>query len=200
MAPRFLLDNFPFSIFHFPLNVAKMDRLVEVLSGELDGSMKEVVGRAIVRDGLWAEAIGLASHPDARVAFRAAWALEWAYFSAPEGLLPHIDIFVEAFLKSDNGSVHREYLKILCDIQCRRIVEFDDIQRVRIVEKAFDLLISPATKPGVKVWCMDILSSAPPHLDWVGEALTEALHRILESDPSPGLANRASKVLRKLRR
>ncbi len=179
-------------------NLFDVDRLIEELSGELDGGVKERVGRIIVRDGLWAEAIGLAWHPDPRVAFRAAWALGWAYNNSPEGLLPYVDDFVEAFVVSDNGSVHREYSKILCDMHRRRMVVFDDIRLAQIAEKSFDLLISPDVKVAVKAWCMDILCDAVPRMDWVGDMLRDTLHRILEDAPSPGLANKASKVLRKL--
>jgi hypothetical protein len=199
-----------------------MDRLVEMLSGELDGSIKERVGREIVSGGLWAEVIGLASHPDPRIVFRAAWALEWAYNDSPEGLLPYIDEFVEAFLASDNGSVHREYLKILCDIRRRRSTVFVDKERgwssalvdkeyeqnqehmhawlAQIAEKAFDLLVAPDTKTAVKGWCIEILMGVAPHLDWVGEALEETLHWLMENNPSPGLANRCQKALRTIRR
>ncbi len=169
-----------------------------MFSGELDCSMKERVGHVIVRDGLWAEAIGLAVHPDPRVAFRASWALRWAYGVSPEGLLAYIDSFVDAFLKSDNGSVHREYSKILYDMQRRRMVTFDDIRLTRIAEKALDLLVAAGTKVAVKAWCIDILCDASPRLDWVAEVLRDTLHHILHSAPSPGLAHKASKGLRKL--
>lgn len=187
MAPRFYDPD-------------KMNRLVKELLGELDGSMKERVGRIIVRDGLWAEAIELACDDDPRVVFRSAWALQWAYEATPEGLLPHIGAFIETFIESENGSIHREYSKILYDIQRRRIIEFDDIRLARIAEKAFDLLISPGVKVATKAWCIDILHDSLPRLDWVGEMLQDTLHRILEEAPSPGLANKASKVLKKLRR
>lgn len=177
-----------------------MDSIVEMVLGEPDSGIKEVVGRVIVRDGRWAEAIALAVHPDPRVAFRAAWALDWAFFHSPEGLTKHFDAFVEAFLISENGSVHRQYLRILADMQHRRIVEIDCIRLVRIAEKCFDLLICNETKAAVKAHCMDFLLDASPRLDWVGDALMDTLSRTLENNPSPGLANRASKILRAMAR
>ncbi len=175
-----------------------MDLLIDKLSGELDSTMKELVGRIIVRDALWGEAIELALHPDPRLAFRASWALEWAYFDSPEDLLTHIDCFVEAFLKSENGSVHRQYSKILCDMQRRQIIVFDDIRLSQISEKAFDLLVSPDVRTAVKVWCIELLFDASLRLDWIRDALNDILQHIMESNPSRGLANRASKVLRRL--
>lgn len=175
-----------------------MNPLVDEFLGELDVSMKEHGGRRIIDEELWVEAMELAFHPDPRVAFRASWALESAYFASPGGMLPHMERFVDVFLEATNQSVHRQYSKMLCDMQRSRMVVVDDVRLARIAEKSYDLLVAHDTRPAVMVWCMEILFDISPRLDWVGEALREALHMIMENNPSRGVANRASKMLRKL--
>ncbi len=173
-----------------------MDEFISMLLGELDGGMKERIGRIVMRDGLWDYAFRAAFYDDPRVAFRASWALEWAYFADKDALLPYVDRVVDVFVRADNQSVYRHYSKILRDMQMCRMSIFSDIQLVRIGEKAFDLLVDPATKTATKAWCMDILLGLVPHLDWVGEALYGALYRIMDDDPSPGVISHVAKILR----
>lgn len=176
----------------------EMDLLVCELSGRLDGGLSERVGSMIMRNNLWNSVLSLAFHPDSRIAFRAAWALEWAYFHDKSAFLPHSDRFIEAFIAATNGSVHRQYSKMLWDMYHGRIVVIDDIRLARIAEKAFDLLIGNGTKPAVMVWCMDLLFDISPRVDWVGEQLRETLERIMENEPSRGTANRAAKILKRM--
>ena len=172
--------------------------MINELSGELDCGVKERVGRIILRDGLWEDAFVAALHSDPKIAFRASWALGWAYFESPEAMRPHAGRLLETFLVSDNSSVHREYLKIIVDMWHRRMLVMDDVWLVRIVEKSFDLLISSATPAAVKVWCMGLLYELSPLLDWIADALRDVLRGIMEGKPSAGVANKTSKLLRKL--
>lgn len=80
----------------------------------------------------------------------------------------------------------------------RGMLHPDMTQAEQIAEKTFDLLIAPATKTAVKVWCMEILFCLAPRLDWVAEQLRDTVQQILESTSSRGLANRAGKILKRI--
>ena len=174
------------------------DSFVEGLSGEMIGEMNGVFGRLIGPNNMWDFALDLAFHDDPRVAFRGSWALEWAYYNDREAFRPYLAHFVDNFLKAANPSVHRHYTKMLWDMQHRGMLVLDDGQAEQVAEKAFDLLIRPETKVAVKVWCMEILYDLSPRLDWVGEQLGEVLRRIMEDEPSRGIANRGLKILRRI--
>ncbi len=174
------------------------DLFIAGVSSEIKSEMNEKFGRLIGPNNLWDTALDLGLHEDPKVAFHGSWALEWAFYDDREAFRPHIPHFVANFLKATNGSVHRHYTKMMWDMLHRGMLRPDIAQAERIAEKAFDLLIAPATKTAVKVWCMEILFCLAPRLDWVAEQLRETVRQILESNPSRGLANRAGKVLRRI--
>jgi hypothetical protein len=179
-------------------NPADADRLTAELLCEFGSGMNERAGRIILDNNLIECALGLAMHPDPRAAFRSSWALDWAYFHDREAILPHAERLIDTFIEATNGSVHRQYSKIIYDMYHTRIVAVDGIRLARIAEKAFDLLIDTSTRTAVKVWCMELLFDIAPRVEWVGEQLGLTLRQMMESEPSRGLANRAAKVLKRM--
>lgn len=170
----------------------------KILSGHFESDMQTLYGSMIVDGGRWQEAIGFAMSPDPPLAFRAAWGLEWAFFKDRAGFMPHIDAFVAAFVASDNGSVHRHYAKMIAHL-LKDGHRFAPDQKTAILEKSFDLLISPTAKVAVKGWCMQIIYMLRDTEDWIVEALESTLRNILAApDITPGMANGAAKTLKKL--
>lgn len=180
------------------LDTPTTDDLVNGLSEEFGPEMDVRYGSLIADKGLWTEALVLAFHADGRVAFRASWALEWAYFSHRESFAPYVAVFFENFLKADNPSVHRSYAKMLCDMLRRGIFVPDDGQAERIAEKSFDLLIGVDTKSAVRIWTAEILYELSLRLDWIGEHLEDVLRRQMESMPTPALLSHYPKLLRRM--
>jgi len=183
-------------------NPDETDLFVAALSGASGSEMKAHLGRMIVDGGLWTLAIDLALYDDPRVAFRSAWALEWAYENDRKAFLPHAGQFLGSFVHSASPSVHRHYAKIIYDMLLRDVLTPSPAQAVMIAERSFDLLIDPAVKPAVKVWCMDMLfwlgrmpSAESLGLSWIKEQLHETLRLIMQNAPSKGIATRARKVL-----
>lgn len=174
------------------------DAFIKGLSAGFNRKMNERFGELIVSGNMWALALDLGLHRDPKVAFRSSWALEWAFFNDRGAFSPHMAHFIGNFLKATNGSVHRHYTKMMWDVLHRGMLVPDAAQAEQIAEKTFDLLISPATRTAVKVWCMEILFELAPHLDWVGEQLCETVRQIMENEPSRGLANRACKMLKRI--
>lgn len=168
------------------------------LAGEFGRGMAERFGRLIAPHGLWSEVIDMALSEDDRVAFRASWALEWAYFDDRQAFAPHVSHFFDVYLKSWNGSVHRMYTKMLCDMMRCGILMPDDVQAEQVVEKCFDLLISDDVKTAVKVWCVEVLYDMCPRFDWISEHLAATLNHQIETNPVPAIINHYNKVLRRM--
>lgn len=177
---------------------AKADLFIGGLLSEFEGGMNERFGRMLTDNAMWDFALDLAFHEDPRVAFRASWALEWAYFNDRVAFRPYLGHFVDNFLRASNPSVHRHYTKMLWDMLHRGVLELDDAQAGQVAEKAFDLLIDPKTRVAVMVWCMEILYDLSPRLDWIEEPLRDTVRRIMENEPSQGIANRGSKLLKRM--
>ena len=174
------------------------EQFEEGLLGEFGSGMNSRYGAVIVEGGLWQAALDLAFHPDPRAAFRASWALEWAYFHHKDEFTPYIPAFLDNFCRADNGSVHRHYAKILFDMMKRGIVTLDEERGQQVAEKSFDLLIDPGTKVAVKVWAMEILLLLSVRLAWVEESLADVVRQQLAGEHSAGMANRGRKILKRL--
>lgn len=177
-----------------------LDGLIAGLQGEFGPGMDERYGRLIVEKNLWPDALGLAFHDDSRVAFRASWALEWAYFNHKEMFVPYILRFFENYIVASNPSVHRHYTKMLCDMMRCGLFVPETSQMEQIAEKTFDLLIGAQTKSAVRVWAAEILFELSPALDWVEEYLSDVLRRQMEAIPMPAILNHYGKLLKKIDR
>ncbi len=111
----------------------------------LGGGMKATVGYIILKYEAWEAAMDVA-RTDSKTGFRAAWALEWAYEQAePNGLpewLP--DRVADDFVASSNGSLHRIYAKMLCDM-----VRFGGMcpSDAQAIGPAFWFMGLPASRP-----------------------------------------------------
>ncbi|MDR0907056.1 MAG: hypothetical protein LBM63_00370 [Rikenellaceae bacterium] len=179
----------------------------EQLCGFLDenfigGGMKPAVGYLILKHGLWSEAMNIAMRAEHHLAFRASWAVEWAYEQCPEGELPEwfADRMTADFASSTNGSLHRVYAKMLLDQM--RFGDFapSDTQAELLAEKCFDLIINPSTRGAVQMWCMEILAHLAPRADWIAEALTATARQISEQpDCPPGMTMACRRVFQHLR-
>lgn len=175
-----------------------METLRRLLEERFGKGMNATIGRIIVSENMWAEAMGLVSDTDAQVAFRAAWALQWAMEHAGRPLTDYSCHIVRTFLSSQNGSVLRIYSKLL--LEAMRKTDFDDITSQCIAEKSFDLLLDAKTKVAVKVWLMEILESLAGKIDYVAENLAECISRLSEApDCTPAMTSHARNVLLRIR-
>ena len=109
-------------------------------AGGLTKQTNRMLGRLIAEEKLWDEAMELARSDEAQVAFRSAWALEWAYTMDAHPIEARFRRFFEDFLRSDNTSVQRIYSKMLCDMVRRGAVATDALQAEELAGKCFDLL------------------------------------------------------------
>ncbi len=176
-----------------------MDTLRTKLKERFGKGMNVFLGRTIINEDLWDDARRLVSDADPQIAFRAAWALQWAMEHHSLPLTDHSAHITHVFLDSRNGSVLRIYSKLLLEIM--RKTDVDNKTAERIAEKAFGLLLDPQTKVAVKVWLMEILENLSAKIDYVNENLTECIERLSEApDCSPAMTSHARRVLRRIKR
>ena len=176
-----------------------MDTLRTRLKEQFGKGMNASLGRTIINENLWDEARGLVSDADPQIAFRAAWALQWAMEHHNQPLTDYSAHITQVFLDSRNGSVLRIYSKLLLEIMRKTVG--DTHTALRIAAPAFDLLLYPQTKAAVKVWLMEILENLSAQIDYVNENLTECIERLSEApDCSPAMTSHARRVLRRIKR
>jgi hypothetical protein len=168
------------------------------LQGEFCSEMNRRYGSIIVRNGLLKESLALAFHNDCRVAFRASWALEWAYLHNRDAFAPYCDTFFDNFLRVTNPSVLRHYNKILHDMLHRQLFVPDDSRVAQIAEKTFDMLVDGKTKSAVKIWAAEILYELSPRIDWVRENLEDIIRHQIETMPTPAILNHYGKLLKRM--
>ena len=168
------------------------------LRGEFGPNMGEWLGKQLVEKELWNEALSLAFHKDPCIAFRASWALEWAYFHSRESFRPYVSAFVGNYLRADNPSVHRHYNKIMCDMIRHGLVTLDDSMLESVVEKAFDLLIDENTKSAVRVWSAEILFDLALRCEWVDNSLEDVLKQQMNTLSTPALVSHYRMLLKRM--
>lgn len=180
------------------LDALDVGQFAEAISGEFGRGMAERYGSLVIKHGLWSEVLALALSDDDKLAFRSAWSLDWAYFQGRERMRPYAGSFLDTYLASTNGSVHRSFSKVLCDMMRRGIICLTDDQAASVAEKCFDLLIRDDVKSAVKVWCAEILYELSATLDWIGDHLADTLRHQMETQPTPAILNHYAKLLRRL--
>ena len=153
------------------------------------------VGQFVREQQAWAEALDLALHYEAlpfppvkrrQIGFRAAYALEHAYFAQSEAFTPYVSDFVKAFPQAQHPSVHRHFGKILSDLCRRKAVKLSSEEAQNIAEACLNWIISPKDLVAVKVWAVEILLALYHDVAWIPEFLPQALQGLAE-DSSPGM-------------
>lgn len=152
-----------------------------ILVGGLTKKMNVLLGSLIAEEELWTEAMDLAMSDRDQLAFRASWALEWAYSSNMERFAEFIPRFFGDYLKAMNHSVNRVYSKMLCDMIRRRAITLTDGEAEQVAVKCFDLLVNPETAVAIKVWQIELLSDLRSRFDWIEEELTAVVRAMSEN-------------------
>ena len=100
------------------------------LAAELKGNFTKGFagryGRLIAEHDLFGDALSLGLDSDPSVAFHASYALERAFFIAPEAFERHIGHFVRNYLAIVNPSACRHYSKMMAWLLDRKRIELTD--------------------------------------------------------------------------
>lgn len=174
------------------------NELAAELKGNFTKGFAERYGKLIVENDLFGFALNLGLDRDPAVAFHASYALERAFFIAPEAFDRHVGHFVRNYLAITNPSAYRHYSKMMACLLDRRRIELTGSERQRIAEATFDRLIDPSVRPAVKVWSMEILDSLSAGLPWVDEQLYDTIQFLTAGD-RPALRSRGMKICRRIR-
>lgn len=172
--------------------------LWDVLCGGFEPGVEKRGSEMIVGRGLHTTAMEMASDPDPRVAFRASWALEKAYFADPGAFTGFTGEVVGVFLRSGNASVHRHYAKMICHLMRSGRLNPTAEQAEALAEKCFDLLISPRVKVAVKVWVMEVLLDLGRDTEWIASELRDTVINQMGRS-GPAFDNHSRKLLRRLK-
>ena len=172
-----------------------------MLSGNLSRESVQRWGERIVLEKLWEEALQMAREGEPKVAFRAAWALEYAWKLWPEGVVTRFGRLLEVLLASSNVSVQRIFSKMAYELLRRQAVSLADGEAEALVACCFDRLLDLATPSGVAVWQIRLLDLLAARIDWVGEQLEAIVRQWSEApDCTPAIASCTRRYLRRRRR
>lgn len=172
----------------------------EVISQRFEPGFVATYGPLVLAENLQKSCMELAFDHDPRIAFRASYALEYAFFDNPEKFTGEYGgMFLECMTRTTNPSVHRHYTKILAFMLEKNIIRLSDRQVEEMTEFVFDLLISPRTKPAVRATSMNILYELCDRLDWIAGSLYDTILHI-SADSTPAVRNRGEKICKRLKK
>lgn len=174
------------------------EQLRKILSVRATSRFGERIGRLIAREGLLAETIDLGTDPDPRIAFRASYALEYAFAADPKRMEPHLSAFVDRYAEVSCHGAQRHFSKILALLLRQKSLRLDDRRLDRTIEVTFDRMIDRSVPVAVKVWAMEILARLADKRPWIGEQLGDTIRHLMDCGGSPGLCSRGRKICRRL--
>lgn len=151
------------------------EQLRKILSVRATSRFGERIGRLIAREGLLAETIDLGTDPDPRIAFRASYALEYAFAADPKRMEPHLSAFVDRYAEVSCHGAQRHFSKILALLLRQKSRRLDDRRLDRTIEVTFDRMIDRSVPVAVKVWAMEILARLADERPWIGEQLGDTI-------------------------
>lgn len=139
---------------------------------------------------------------NSRLAFRAAWVLEYIAAHHPDRFMPVFGEFVARFPLQQNQSCQRHFTKILMEITQPKAPEsyrqaFMQVDRELLVETVFGWLIDTRTPVAVQANCIEILCYLSVEFDWIKDELVPQI-RFLMRDGSAAIQSRGRKILHQL--
>jgi len=128
----------------------------------------------------------------ARTEFRAAYVLEYIYFSDKKYFHDFYNQFFELFPLIKNGSTKRHFAKISAHILSERVYLPDKKSKEDVAGACLEWIASPKIKVAVKVWAIETLIILKDEFRWVEEALNDLLYDI-SLNPTAGMKVRLKK-------
>src|SRR5690606_2212205 len=137
-------------------------------------------------------------HPDNQVSFRAAWLLEHICIKDPAIIAPIYNTFINRLAAQKHWGTIRSYTKIAMLVTKRKTaIPHTKEQEEIVIEQCFNWLINIRCPVAVVVNCLDILYNLRKKNPWLEEELKAQIQHLLKN-PSPALASRANKILKRI--
>lgn len=161
---------------------------------------KKKVNQFVLSDLCSAEDLmDLSVYPHRKIAFHAAWVLEYLIYSNPERFKNVYANFLSFYLVQKNLSCQRHFTKILMlltESSNRHLLENIDLEK--LTERTFELLIDTLTPIAVKANCMNILFNMREVFTWITEELKEQVLFLLKNG-TPAIQSRGKNILKRLK-
>ena len=144
------------------------------------------MGNLILEQNLFGLMMDIICKEKGNIAFRAAWAVEYAFLKRPDSFLNFVPQFITYFHKTENESVRRLYGKIMYILLSKKWLVPDIDTSESIAETVCHWLIASKAKIGNKIWCLNILQILNPQVKWI----TEVMENIIAKEsisPTPGI-------------
>lgn len=119
-----------------------------------------------------------------KAVFRAAYVLEYIYFTERDLFAPYKERFFTDFPKTTNSSAKRHFTKMM-----RHLLEQEKPDKEhchKIAEAAATWIIEPKTRVAVKIGAVEVLRVLRDEVEWVDELLPQILEQISQ-EASPGI-------------
>ncbi len=145
------------------------------------------------------ELMAVTFHPEKEIAFRAAWIMEILILTDPERYVNNLNKLVEPFLKIENKSCQRHYVKILMHLmepKAPKVVrqKIGEMDMEPVAERCFDLLIDATTPVAVKAFASQVLFDLRTRYPWINDILPDQLH-IMMQGATPGIRSKCRRLL-----
>ena len=139
-----------------------------------------------------------------KLAFRAAWVLEYLVVHYAERFLPVAGDFLRRLGDQQNRSCQRHFTNILIRLThpkahkgYREVMRSAD--REQLVETVFGWFIDPRTPVAIQANCMEVLLHMSDEFEWIKDELKQQINFLLR-DGSAAIQSRGKKVLGVLNR
>lgn len=143
--------------------------------------------------------IDLSIYPDKKVAFHAAWILEYLIYSNPERFINIYESLLSVYRVQKNQSCQRHFTKILILLtESSNRPYFETVDLDQLIETTFELMINSETPVAVKANCMDILFNLRGTYSWITEELKEQIEFLLK-DGTSAIQGRGKRILKRMR-
>ncbi|OFY45093.1 MAG: hypothetical protein A2X18_14260 [Bacteroidetes bacterium GWF2_40_14] len=121
-----------------------------------------------------------------RIGFRAAYALDYIYFSNNKVFDKYYQNFFFIFPLVTNESTKRHFAKVMADILAKDnyLAELADYESV--ASACVDWIINEKVRVAVQVWAVECLIRLKGRVGWVPDILDDILDK-LSINPSPGM-------------
>lgn len=137
-------------------------------------------------------------HPDKQVSFRSAWLLEHTCIKLPDLIPGFYAVFINRLAEQQHWGAIRSYTKIIMlATDPKTAIPHTAEQEEILMEQVFNWLIHPECPVAVVVNCLDILYYLSRKHIWIAEELKAQIDYLLKN-PTPALASRAKRVLKRL--